>query len=405
MGTVDTPRRSGSNGTAFLVEPDLEFIQALTRQAGPGFRKCFQCGTCSSTCELSPESRPFPRKEMAWAVWGLKDKLVADPDAWLCHQCNDCTTECPRGGRPGDVLAAVRHETVIHHAAPRFLARWVGDPVYLPLMLAIPAVLLSLALLATEPLGRALGFEPEAGERIVFSYSRLMPQWLLNGFFGLTVLLAALASVVSAMRFWRAMKAADPGGGVPRKGRAASFAAAIVRAFSHREFEKCGTARARQLSHRLVFFGFLGLTLVTLWVITAPVNPLIRDGFVYPFPFWSPFKVLANLSGIAVLVGLVLMVRDRVRAGTPGGRGSYRDWALLATIALVVLSGFLTEVLHYVRLQPHRHAVYFAHLVFVFMLLFYLPYSKLAHLVYRLTAFAYAERTGRDEGGKEAAHD
>ena len=89
---------------------------------------------------------------MIWAQWGLKDRLVADPDVWLCHQCNDCSTKCPRGARPGDVLAAVRQETVQHYAVPQRFARWVNQVKYLPLMLLIPVVLLVLALLVRDPM-------------------------------------------------------------------------------------------------------------------------------------------------------------------------------------------------------------------------------------------------------------
>jgi quinone-modifying oxidoreductase subunit QmoC len=62
---------------------------------------------------------------------------------------------------------------------------------------------------------------------------------------------------------------------------------------------------------------------------------------------------------------------------------------------IVVFTGFATEALHYIRLEPHRHLAYFVHLVFVFALLIYLPYSKLAHLAYRTVALVMAEYFGR----------
>jgi len=46
-------------------------------------------------------------------------------------------------------------------------------------------------------------------------------------------------------------------------------------------------------------------------------------------------------------------------------------------------------------MEPVRYAVYFVHLVSVFGLFLLLPYSKLAHVVYRTLALVHAERTGR----------
>ena len=76
---------------ALLLQPDRRFVEDLVAAGGGDVKKCFQCATCSVVCELSEGRRRFPRKEMIWTQWGLKDRLMADPDVWLCHQCNDCT--------------------------------------------------------------------------------------------------------------------------------------------------------------------------------------------------------------------------------------------------------------------------------------------------------------------------
>jgi len=55
------------NGKPFWVEPDGDFIRRLSRQSGSKFLMCMQCGTCSATCAISPDTDPFPRKELAWA--------------------------------------------------------------------------------------------------------------------------------------------------------------------------------------------------------------------------------------------------------------------------------------------------------------------------------------------------
>ena len=89
------------------------------------------------------------------------------------------------------------------------------------------------------------------------------------------------------------------------------------------------------------------------------------------------------------------MIRERLREDEDADRSSYHDWVLLGTIFAVILTGFATEALHYVRLEPHRHLAYFVHLVLVFALIMYLPFSKFAHIVYRTTMLVHAEYTGR----------
>ncbi|MHC4599084.1 MAG: quinone-interacting membrane-bound oxidoreductase complex subunit QmoC [Planctomycetota bacterium] len=383
-----------------LLKPDQAFIDRVVESGGESLKHCYQCATCSVVCELSPDRRPFPRKEMIWSQWGLKDRLIADPDVWLCYQCNDCSTHCPRGARPGDVMGAIRREGVIHYASPGFFARWVNRPTTAPVVLVVAAVLLGLALLLRDPLAEALGITRSVGDRIVYAYTPVFPHWLLNGFFIFFGLLALLVVVLGVLRFWRDMKGSDAREGKvkPKKPVGASLVSALKKIITHGDFPTCSSERPRFLSHLLVFYGFIALSLVAFWIVTIRLNPLVPSGFAFPFAFWSPWKILANLAGAAVLAGCVLMILERLRAGKKAGAGSFFDWALLILIPAVVGSGFFTEVLHYFRVVNLRYVAYFTHLVFVFSLLMYLPYSKLAHMVYRTAALVYAEHSGRIVG-------
>ena len=384
---------------AYLVQPDRRFVEAIIAGGGGDLKRCFQCATCSVTCELTEGRRPFPRKEMHWAQWGLKDRLVADPDVWLCHQCNDCSARCPRGARPGDVLAAVRQHAIRHYAVPRFLAAWANGAATLPLVLLIPVVLLAAALLARAPLERALPFGEEHG-----FYAEFFPHWLLIGFYGLFTGLACLAAVVGIVRFWKAMRAADASeeGYAPTVGILPSLWRALRSIVTHDRFAKCQAQAPRRSAHLMAFYGFLALYVVTLWaVLDLYVNPYVFGlPSLYPFGLLHPMKVLANVGGVLLLVGCVKAIADR-RRDAPGAAASTAfDWIFVWLLLAVGVTGFATEALRFTvdpasALASVAYAVYFVHLVVVFQLLVYLPYSKFAHLLYRTVAIVYAEHTAR----------
>ena len=62
---------------------------------------------------------------------------------------------------------------------------------------------------------------------------------------------------------------------------------------------------------------------------------------------------------------------------------------LLVILGLTTLTGFLSQGLRLAGL-PVAYAMYFVHLLLVFFLLVYIPYSKLSHLVYRTLAMLHA---------------
>ena len=377
------------------LRPDRELLGRVLDSGGEDLRKCMQCATCSSVCEILDGGSPGPRKEMLWAQWGLGDRLTSDPNLWLCHQCGDCTLRCPRGARPGDVMAALRRECIVHYSSPRAFGRWANRPAsWAWMLLGALGVLLGAA--ALWQLSGAASVELAlTGKRAVFPFWTRLPHGLLGSVFGALLAFDVLVLVRGAHRFWRAMMAAH--GQAPGQGNrplGPSLRAALSRIFFHDDFAACSASQARRLHHLLVVFGMLALWLTSLWAVTARWNPLL-DGLVYPLGFGNPWKLMANLGGISLVLGSSLMLWERWRRPQTAGAPTHSDWLLLGLLLLIALSGFASEGLHWLRIEPLRFVAYAAHLVLIFVLIWMLPYSKLAHVVYRTVAMTFAEYTGR----------
>jgi quinone-modifying oxidoreductase subunit QmoC len=88
------------------------------------------------------------------------------------------------------------------------------------------------------------------------------------------------------------------------------------------------------------------------------------------------------------------MIKDRL--SKTDQVSTYKDWSLIGLAFALGLSGMLTEITRLLNLAGTSYTLYFIHLVFVFCLFAYVPFSKLAHLVYRTIAMAYAEYSERN---------
>jgi quinone-modifying oxidoreductase subunit QmoC len=146
---------------------------------------------------------------------------------------------------------------------------------------------------------------------------------------------------------------------------------------------------------------------VTVWaVIDIYVMPFFDIRSFYPFDLVHPMKVLANVGCVLLIFGCVKAILDRRAALQNNGPVSTSfDVIFVWLLLLVALTGLVTEVLRFAvgdvpdsGLTSTALTLYFVHLVLVFQLLVYLPYSKFAHIVYRTVAMVYAEHSGRSEG-------
>jgi len=367
-----------------LLKPDTKFIREVRESGGESLKNCFQCGTCTVICPLSPADNPFPRKEMIWAQWGLKDRLLKDPDLWLCYRCTDCSTYCPRGAKPGDVLAALRSKTISHYAVPHFLAKAFSSVKYLPFLLAVPALLLFLFLWILGDLNF-----PE-GE---INFINFIPA--THADIGMGAIAAFLLAVVtlSGRRFWKDIKYSDVS---PKpnhkssKGFLKSFATSLIDILKHSDFTKCGTSKLGYWAHLGIFYGS-----VLLLVATSLAELYHLLGVESPYSLLSPVKWAGHIGGALLLAGCIIAIYRRL-SGHSNEQTTYFDWFLLWMLLIVVLSGVSTEVLRLAGLAAPAYWSYLFHLWTMFMLFIYAPFNKGAHLLYRTLALTYSKQIGRE---------
>jgi quinone-modifying oxidoreductase subunit QmoC len=382
-----------------VISPDLGFVKDVIAGGGESLKKCFQCATCSVVCNLTPDDKPFPRKEMIYAQWGLKDKLFPDPDIWLCHQCSDCTAYCPRGAKPGEVLNAVRKLSIEHYSPPQFLGKAVGRPQYLVLLFAIPVVIF---LLILAGLGHLSDIPRTEDGQI--SYHEFLPSIYIDSVFLPIAIFAVVCFAIGVSRYWKDM--AQASGRTSQGSIASLITATIGEILNHTRFEKCNVTKDRKIAHFLVFYSFIGLAITTAWAVLYLYGPPVMKllglkPFSWmlgpsPYPLTDPVKWIANASALALLIGITLVVFYRRKNKEKAGPGGYYDWLFITIIYLIVATGILAEVFRLADIAILAYPIYFVHLVVVFFLFAYAPFSKMAHMVYRATAMVFAKHSERE---------
>lgn len=366
------------------LEPDSAFINDMIACGGGDLKKCFQCATCTSVCELSNENLSFPRRLIVQAQWGLKEKVLADPAIWLCHDCGDCTAKCPRGAKPNEVVEALRAQAIKHFSFPRFAGTLVSQPKYLPLLLVIPFLVFRAFTL----------FQQTPGINRPFIFAELFPENFLEPLFFTVAGIVTFCFVVGVARYVKALRAAGNEGKI-----LPGLVPTLTEILTHRQFAKCVTNHRRYWGHLLTLSGFAGLAVMGTAVGMATLAGIMHT----PLPLLSGWKLFANFCATVILVGVTLLLIERFKTKEKLADMTYFESFFPLTLAAAVLTGILSEILRLTQTAELMYFVYFIHLTLVFMLFLYAPYSKFAHFVYRTIAMA-AVRQPQSRSGAVLAY-
>ena len=81
-----------------------------SRLGGETINRCYQCGTCASSCPVAKITARFnPREIIKLSLSGEQDEVISGDAIWLCCSCYNCQERCPQKVEIADVMYALRN--------------------------------------------------------------------------------------------------------------------------------------------------------------------------------------------------------------------------------------------------------------------------------------------------------
>lgn len=365
------------NAKSCLVEPDLNFVEELASFGAKTFRKCYQCATCSVSCSISPDENPFPRKEMLWAKWGLKDRLVKDLDVWTCYYCGDCSANCPRQAEPGETMMALRR-----YVTSRYDWTGISRLLYTSGKREVTAIgIVALVVVGLFYVSGAFTAERMVTEHVsvgTFAPVHLVhyADWVMAGILSFFLL-------TNTFRMWRIVM---DGQKAPLSSYISNLKTFVVHAVTQKKWRECeqGNTRGRWLKHFILVPAYVGMFVLvmffleTLQVDTSEFTWVSYLGYLIAF-------ILLYVSGDAII--------SRLRKKEEIHKHSHdSDWMFLILLFLTALTGIL---MHFLRIMDWPLSTYYTYVIHlavaVPLLVLEVPFMKWAHLMYRPLALYLRE--------------
>ena len=318
---------------------------------------------------------------------------------------NELRTIVVRGAPPLDPAVSPPEAARVSKAAPepvagawslqppRFMGRITTSARYLPVAIAIPTVLVALLVLTASVLFRDGPAVPDGD--ILFEH--FIGHGWLDVFTLPLVGVVGLLAATGLRRFWKGLHATLPPG-IPLQPLGGALRETAEEVVTHEDFGDWTTSDVRRTSHLAMFYGFLGLVAATtgaaLYTEIFPILGIEWHRNELSLPIWDPVKIIGNVGGIALLIGLAQTLSMWRRRPRTAGASTYSEWFFPVSLVLTAVTGFLTEILRFAGVRM-AYAAYAVHLVFVFALFVFFPFSKFAHAIYHPAARTFGRQVRR----------
>jgi ferredoxin len=381
------------SNAALGVESDPTLLADIRRYGKFDTTGCYQCGSCTISCELVTDFVSFPRRILRYALLGLRKPLVESLEPWICHDCGDCSLICPRQAEPRISMLTLR----------RFLSAqydWTGlgskilasRAWYLGSLVGVGALTFLLILLY-HLYYVGLGF------RDLTTPMGLDHMFPTIRYFTLTVLLLPLLLLFSRVfRIWGLTLRGEGRPAIPSSVYLAEAWTYVYHSVTHTLMRKC-PERGRWAGHWMLALG----TVMMLSIKVLALRWFQTDNI---YPLYHPQRWLGYIAAAFILYGLSEIFIGHAQAKKEIYKETRLEDMVFPLLLLgTALSGLTAHFLRYAGFGLACHFAYAAHVVIATpMLVVEMSFGKWAHMIYRPLALyfqAVKERARREAPAQE----
>jgi ferredoxin len=341
---------------------------------------CFNCGSCTLSCDLAGDNISFPRRSIRHVLMGQREILNESLDPWICHDCGDCSRVCPRQTGPREsmmtlrrYLASVYDWTGIGAKVNSSKAWYFGSHVFVALIVAALIIFYHLYFgkmyfsdFVYNPMGLEHMFPMMTWFTIVVV---LFPFFILlsNAFRMYWITVHKKETIHSSLTQWFF--------------EVRTF---MFHFFTYKKMVECPTEKGRWPKHLLLGVGCIMMLVIVLFALEWFQTDSI-------YPIWHAQRWVGYLAAAFIIFGTGDILLSRIMKKREIHKSSdFRDWTFPILLLATAVSGIIVHILRYAGLDLATHYAYAIHIMItVPLLVVEMPFGKWTHMIYRPLALYF----------------